>query len=1096
MENQQQSMHIKRINIKGFKTYSSQLNMESFSPNFNIIVGKNGSGKSNLFFAIEFVLSDKYSNLRREQRQELLHEGGIDNVMSAYVEIVFDNSDGRFPVDKDEVTLRRTIGLKKDEYFLNRKHTTKSDIVNLLETAGFSRSNPYYMVQQGKILSLADMSEEATLGLLKEVAGTKVYEKKKEESEKILLETMNKKEQIENVLKYIEERLEELEREQEELKKYQELDKKRRLYEHCIYTKEQNESIDRLRKIEKEKEEKSKSLNKFYEQKTTLDIEIKKLESSLKKFNSDLSELKKKKDNDSMEKKELVEKKTKLELDIEDINTSFKNEKSINEELNNTINHLEISILDEENLLKTLEKDKIKYQSDQKNIQERLTEKEVRLQELYNKTAMNKQFNNVKERNKWIEGQLKDVTTSLKSFTQQKEKNNEEMEELEENIKKKEEELLDLEKDTSNKKKEIEKTNQEFTKLKNDRDVQANERKDKWKKLSEVEQSIQNTEAEISKHERQISANTNKAIISGINGVKRLQQEFNISGIHGPLIELFECADPYIRAVEVTAGNALFHIVVEDDKVASEVLKKFNEEKMEGRITMMPLRTLKAKHIKVPDNEGTEPLIDQLKFDEKYRKAFLQIFGRTIVCKNLEVATNLISFHDFNYITLEGDRVDSKGALTGGFYDIRNSKLESYKEIKKLKIQLSKNRESQNKIKNEISSAEKLLNKTLGELQNCENSKVTQNNSFEQLTMDKKAILEDKSNFTLLLQQKKNLDENLKENIEKLSNSKNSLEKEKESPFSSVLNEKEKKEIETLPKQINDIKENEFSSVMQNLVDIDRRINEKNNNLANNLKRRKQQLIEENQNSSFNNAEKKFKLKQNENELKFIETEMEEVENGVEEQEKQIEEITTKVNKLNEQIDTKRDEQSKRSKSLHNTSKEIEKLFNERAIWIEKKEQSSRKIRDVGLTTRGEEVENLMRMGLNFLLGDLKKCNEELKSYNLVNKKAGDQYVSFIEQRDTLQNRKKKLDEDQKSISQLMKVLNGRKNEAIERTFKGVFKNFETVFKELIGEGSTAKLIIRQSKKRKKEEEKEGSEEEEEEEEGKKRKRKREGLGY
>lgn len=28
-------------------------------------------------------------------------------------------------IDNDEVVLRRTIGVKKDEYFLNRKHVTK-----------------------------------------------------------------------------------------------------------------------------------------------------------------------------------------------------------------------------------------------------------------------------------------------------------------------------------------------------------------------------------------------------------------------------------------------------------------------------------------------------------------------------------------------------------------------------------------------------------------------------------------------------------------------------------------------------------------------------------------------------------------------------------------------------------------------------------------------------------------------------------------------------------------------------------------------------------------------------------------------------------
>lgn len=102
-------------------------------------VGRNGSGKSNFFYgklktvvykfiiiwypvdkllfkypppqekkyitiikshstAIQFVLSDEFSHLRAEQRQALLHEGTGPRVISAFVEIIFDNQDGRIPV--------------------------------------------------------------------------------------------------------------------------------------------------------------------------------------------------------------------------------------------------------------------------------------------------------------------------------------------------------------------------------------------------------------------------------------------------------------------------------------------------------------------------------------------------------------------------------------------------------------------------------------------------------------------------------------------------------------------------------------------------------------------------------------------------------------------------------------------------------------------------------------------------------------------------------------------------------------------------------------------------------------------------------------
>jgi structural maintenance of chromosome 3 (chondroitin sulfate proteoglycan 6) len=104
----------------------------SYSPKHNAIVGRNGSGKSNFFDAIQFVLAtSRFSTLRHEERQQLLHEGAGANVMAAFVEVVFDNSDGRMAVDGDEVVLRRTIGLKKDEFFLNRKRVTKSEVKNI-----------------------------------------------------------------------------------------------------------------------------------------------------------------------------------------------------------------------------------------------------------------------------------------------------------------------------------------------------------------------------------------------------------------------------------------------------------------------------------------------------------------------------------------------------------------------------------------------------------------------------------------------------------------------------------------------------------------------------------------------------------------------------------------------------------------------------------------------------------------------------------------------------------------------------------------------------------------------------------------------------
>ena len=244
-------MYIKQIVIQGFKSYKNQTIVDPFSPKLNVIVGRNGSGKSNFFAAIRFVLGDAYSSgLSREERQGLIHEGSGSSVMSAYVEITFDNSDGRFPTGNNELVLRRTIGLKKDEYSLDRKNATRSDVMSLLENAGFSKANPYYIVPQGRVTAITNMKDDQRLDLLKSVAGTAAFTSKKEESQKIMNETNNKILAIDATFEQINDRLKELEEEQQELRKFQEDDAKKRAIEHTLEQRDLDEINKGLQKIE------------------------------------------------------------------------------------------------------------------------------------------------------------------------------------------------------------------------------------------------------------------------------------------------------------------------------------------------------------------------------------------------------------------------------------------------------------------------------------------------------------------------------------------------------------------------------------------------------------------------------------------------------------------------------------------------------------------------------------------------------------------------------------------------------------------------------------------------------------------------------
>ena len=59
-------MHIKQITISNFRSFKQQAEIHPFSPATNTVVGRNGSGKSNLFDAVQFcLLAPKFAHLRQ-----------------------------------------------------------------------------------------------------------------------------------------------------------------------------------------------------------------------------------------------------------------------------------------------------------------------------------------------------------------------------------------------------------------------------------------------------------------------------------------------------------------------------------------------------------------------------------------------------------------------------------------------------------------------------------------------------------------------------------------------------------------------------------------------------------------------------------------------------------------------------------------------------------------------------------------------------------------------------------------------------------------------------------------------------------------------
>ncbi|KAH8620593.1 RecF RecN SMC N terminal domain [Trypanosoma vivax] len=100
-------MRVKSIVLDGFKSYAHRKAIDDLSPHFNAITGLNGSGKSNIFDAICFVMGiTNLKRVRAEDPRELIFRAGTTGVHAARVTIEFINDD---PHTAPRVTVVRSF---------------------------------------------------------------------------------------------------------------------------------------------------------------------------------------------------------------------------------------------------------------------------------------------------------------------------------------------------------------------------------------------------------------------------------------------------------------------------------------------------------------------------------------------------------------------------------------------------------------------------------------------------------------------------------------------------------------------------------------------------------------------------------------------------------------------------------------------------------------------------------------------------------------------------------------------------------------------------------------------------------------------------
>ncbi|KIX03858.1 uncharacterized protein Z518_07411 [Rhinocladiella mackenziei CBS 650.93] len=1049
-------MHIKQITIQGFKSYKNQTVVDPFSPKLNVIVGRNGSGKSNFFAAIRFVLSDAYSQMGREERQALIHEGSGSAVMSAYVEIVFDNSDGRFPTGNDELILRRTIGLKKDEYSLDRKNATKQDVMQLLENAGFSRANPYYIVPQGRITRLTNMKDSERLDVLKSVAGTQQFVAKKEESQKIMSETNNKLAAIDQTFDQINERLAELEEEQDELRDFQEQDREKRALEYTLFHREQDEINKALADLEDRRAGGIDDADENRDRYAQGEDEMARITQQIQILNQQIHAARLEKKQYEEEKREKAKVRAQVELEEKNLShgqaAAQRAKETHDRELKQVRAQIQQIEKELDSIIPQFDADRAKEQS----IKNRLEDAINAQQRLYAKQGRSARFKSKKDRDNWLKAQIDEAFESLSRFEATRTQTRE-------GIADDQKLISSLEKEIESRQQQIGGQDDAF-----DREIQeAHERKETlmdnrkmlWRREVQLDSEYATAQDDLRKAERNLSHMMDGNTSRGLDAVRRIKQQHHLEGCYGPLAELIDVPQHH-TAIEVTAGNSLFHYVVDNDDTATRVMEILNRERA-GRVTFMPLNRLKPKTAHFPNAQDARPLMSLIKYDPQYEKAVQQVFGKAIIAQNLSIAAQYARTHGLTAVTPEGDRSDKKGALTGGYHDVRSSRLKATKAvmIAREKFEAVKAESDDNKKK--IEKIDQTITRAIGEVQKLEQRKSqSQGNQrlLRQEIRNKMDMLQRKKDD---LEAKKNQETAIAANIKTLTDRQNAYQAELGSDFKEALTPAEEAQLEGLAGTIQSLRRehNDVSSTRAEIetrkADLEVRLNA---SLKPQLAALEADDVEEENKASSNLRAKRIELGRLTKELNSIQDTLNDLEDRLDTSASQVAELEAQA------AETKR-QQEELAKAIERHQRRLEKSVQKKAALLASKQETIESIRELGAIP--EDLRKKYRsMDSNAIVKGLQKTKESLKKYNSVNKHAFEHYRKSAKQREELEARRKDLETAKASIQNLIEVLDQRKDEAIERTFKQVSKAFAEVFQKLVPAGRGRLIIQRKTDKR------------------------------
>lgn len=198
-------MQLKSIELSGFKSFAKSSKLD-FNSAITAVVGPNGSGKSNVAEAFRFALGEQsIKSMRGKKGEDLIWNGSDDTPRAgrASTKVTFDNTNKLFDLDFSEVVVERVVNRDgTNEYRLNGSTVRLKDVYELLSRAHIGSSG-HHIISQGEADKILTANLRDRKAIIEDALGLKLYQYKREESERKLEKTFENLTQVEALRKEI-----------------------------------------------------------------------------------------------------------------------------------------------------------------------------------------------------------------------------------------------------------------------------------------------------------------------------------------------------------------------------------------------------------------------------------------------------------------------------------------------------------------------------------------------------------------------------------------------------------------------------------------------------------------------------------------------------------------------------------------------------------------------------------------------------------------------------------------------------------------------------------------------------------------------------